>query len=232
MKHYAIIAQMRVGYQLLTNLLGSHPDVLALGEIFVDSKDVRTDSMFGTNIPIYTINENPVLYIKNNIDKYAESHGYKITGFKLNYRQQDLWSVVKDWKVIHLTRKNLLDRIISEKLAMQEQNWNFHEYSGRFNLSAHELNLYCEDSIFTGNTVDQFFNPFKLYYEDLAYNTEETIAKVLEYLELEPKPLNTIMKKQRTKSQSAYIANYKELYSELMSSKSEHRRYLTDIPII
>ena len=125
MQHYVIIAQMRVGYQLLANLLNSHPQVLSLGEIFVDSYDVRISSMFNTNIPVYQPGQNPIVYIKNNIDTYAEQHGQKIAGFKLNYRQTEMWGLAKEWKVIHLSRKNLLDRMISEQLAMKEENWNF-----------------------------------------------------------------------------------------------------------
>ena len=230
MNHYVIIAHIRVGYQYLASLLHSHPQILSLGEIFVDSKDVRSHSLFGAKIPVFEQDWNPILYIKDNIDPYAEQHQFKITGFKLSYEQDQFWDYIKEWKIIHLTRTNLLDRYISEKLAIKEEKWNIQDYSKTIHIPTDCFIEYCDISIFNENAVNEYFNPLKINYEELSNNTIETYSKILEYLEVEQCVLKSAVNKQRTKGQAHYISNYNQLYSDLI--KSEYSKYLTDIPMI
>lgn len=234
MKHFVIMAQIRTGYQLLASLLYSHSKVLSLGEIFVHPKDVRIRSLFGAKISPYEPDVDPVEYVEHTLDPYAEKIGAEILGFKLNYTEHILWDYMKsnDWHIIHLTRRNLLDRLISQKLAIQETKWNFKEYTSTIEISASELHAYSDDSLIRQAKVNDFFNPHSIIYEDLIKNPTKTVDSLLDFLGLPPQQLTSPMIKQRTGPQSQYISNYARLYSELVSSRSPYAKYLTDIPLI
>jgi hypothetical protein len=234
MKWFVILAQIRTGYQLLANQLHHRDDILSLGEIFVYPEDVRIRSLFGAEIRHFEVGEPQKDYLRNIVEPYAKSIGAKATGFKLNYTDHELWPYIRQqrWHVIHLVRQNLLDRLLSEKLAVLETKWNYKEYTQQVEISLEELEGYSEDSYMHQRRVDSLFskNPMlKVMYEDLAV---EPAHRVIEFLDLTPGPLVTTMPKQRSGCQRQFIRNYDQLYEQIIKKKPEYKKFLTDIPIM
>jgi hypothetical protein len=234
MKWFVIIAQIRAGYQLLANQLHHRPDILSLGEIFVWPEDVRIRSLFGAKIRHFKTGESQQDYLTEVVQPYAESLGKQAVGFKLNYTNQELWPYIRNqrWHVIHLARHNLLDRLLSEKLAVLERNWNYDEYTSQVEISLEELHGYSLDSYQHQRRVNNLFskNPMlKVYYEDLAV---EPAHQVIEFLGLPPGPLMTTMIRQRSGCQRQFIKNYDQLYQRIMTERPDFKRFLTDIPIM
>ncbi len=113
---------------MLQMLLYSHGQAISYGELFNASEEIRKKGI-STDKPL-ALNEDPVDYLKANIYKdYPES--IQAAGFRLFYThaRNGNWSKVRDFlkhpdiKVIHLMRKNLLDRYLSYQLALRSNIW-------------------------------------------------------------------------------------------------------------
>lgn len=233
MTHFVIIAQIRSGYQHFANMLHSHPDILCLGEIFVLPQLIRVRSLFGADVPAYEGGDQ-VRYIQDVLVPYASQHNRQALGFKLNYTSRELWPYVQEqqWQVIHLVRRNLLDRLLSEKLAITEGKWNFREYTQQVPIKLEELVAYTEDSYRHQRDTDEAFPcALKIFYEDMI-SQPTLMNRVLAYLDVKDWTLSSTMIKQRVGPQHKYISNYRELSRDILRRKPEYRRFLTDIPIV
>ncbi len=228
MQHFIIFAQIRTGYQYLTNMLLRHPQICMLGEIFVHLDQVRKSSLFGADIPPYEMGQDPVWYIRDVVDPYALRQGCQIVGFKQNYHPpmtEQEWSYLAGWKIIHLTRRNLLDRLLSEKLAIQENRWNFGDYQSTVEITAEELQLYSEASVSSQQVVLDHCSPYSVVYEDLVANPSRFMSGVQGYLGVDILSLPSTLPRQRRGPQSQYISNYEGLSRELQGT--DYMRFLT-----
>lgn len=224
MRNFLILAEVRSGYQLMATLLNSNPQVICLGEIFGSDRDIRAKSLFQFPAPVIEETDLAVDYVQR-ISKTARSKRCRAFGFKLNYvcaRSQNwsgLWdyAVAKRWHVIHLRRENLLDRLISERLASSDNNWNHNEYDNKIQINIHDLEVSYQKSVVSQQWADQFFrkNPVcNMTYEELDGNKEESCNKLQDFLGVTRRPLKTFMKKQRVGKQSKFVSNYTELYRD------------------
>lgn len=242
MNKFVIVAQLRSGYQFLSQLLNSNGHVLCFGEIFGSDKAVRQKSFFGNKISAIEDDEEVVDYINHNLIKYVFKKKVKAFGFKLNYvdcKHNENWAHIWDhiaahkWKIIHLHRENLLDRLISEKLAHKSNHWAWKPYADtQIEVTFPELEFYRNQSLQWQEWANNHFKDspmMQLTYEELTGNTEEVCDKVQEFIGVEKRNLWTEMPKQRTGGQATYLSNYRELYRECINHPI-FKSYLTDLP--
>jgi len=239
MKNFVIVAELRSGYQMLATSLNSHPGIFCFGEIFGSDKAIRKKSLFNQQIPVLEDNGNPVNYIKNVLSTYAKNKGLRAVGFKLNYvcaRKPDwrcLWDHVREeqWSVIHLTRNNLLNRMTSQLLADQENNWSFQEYKTTVEITPeHFLFAWNRSREWQQNLREEMKGVpiLEVTYEDMDESPQGIFNEVQYFLEVKPKALKIPMVKQQTKRQSEVISNYRELYSYVMENRPDLAHYFED----
>lgn len=219
MNNFVIVTEPRTGFQWLSSLLNSHPDILCLGEIFNTKEDVRIDGIGKTFR--HMKDEAAVEYIQE-LTKVCN----KIWGFKLSYTytQADscdgLWDYILDqkWKIIHLTRSNLLDRYISFKIATTEQNWTDKAYSSKTSIFADELIVASSLSMTHQSQIRSEIkhNPvFEITYEQLR--DRQVLEELQLFLGVKPLILISNISRQRNKPQSEMVVGYKELYKEFVN---------------
>lgn len=244
MEKFVIIAESRSGYQFLATLLNSNPKICCFGEIFGSSKPVRKVSLFNKsgNIDPVELNEDPVQWL-NKLNAHVKKNGFDAVGFKLNYvcannpEWKHLWDHIRDdgFKIIHLRRENLLNRYLSQKLARKEENWNWGVYEERIKIPCKEFLWAFRQSYKWQEDTEAFFSKSPtahVWYEDLETRARHVCFDVQKFIGVKPKfKLTSPMPKQRKKSQSYHLDNYKEIYSCLLNEFPEFFSFMEDIPL-
>lgn len=221
MKNFAIISELRSGYQMLTASLNTHPDVLCFGEIFGSDPEVRKKSLWRKPVPIIEANDSPIDYV-GVLNKYAASQGKIALGFKLNYvcaRQPNwlcLWGhmVEQNWNIIHLQRRNLLDRFMSQLLAETENNWAGKTYSSSLVVSPNHFFKSCDQTyVWRAETQNHFSNTpvLDMFYEDLETTPQVVYREVQSFLGVKVQDLQINTLKQQKRRQSEIVENYRDL---------------------
>ncbi len=120
-----MLSEPRSGSNLLAGLLSSHPHIICAGELFNPSEEVRAKS----HASPYSPEQEPVLYLSNVVFDRTETT--ISSGFRLFYRhardarQSAIWAWLRDERIpiIHLVRRNLLHRAVSEQIANATGEW-------------------------------------------------------------------------------------------------------------
>jgi len=226
MVKFVILTEIRTGYKWLANSICSHPDAFCFGEIFGSDEKVRQQSMFEKPLIAIKENEDPKDWLKSTVEKWGQNK--KALGFKVNYvdgrringqpgfnKWASLWKyIIDDYKIIHLTRENLLDRALSELLASKESNWANEDYKLKLNVDPnHLLKIMHRSELWQKEARTMFGEMFEVTYEQMS--NPECISNIQRYLGLTPQTLTTNQKKQRKHPQSHYIENYNEIYRML-----------------
>jgi hypothetical protein len=165
-------------------------------------------------------------------------------GFKLMYfdlfknKSIDLKSLLShypDLKIIHLKRRNYLERFVSDKMvkltgeavAVNKSDWE------KASVKANKVTIdaaICEDDFKwreqMENELEDAFSHSRnsritLYYEDLNINKITESKRVIEFLNLTPIDLKTNQIKQNTKKLSERIENFDELKAYFKNTKWE-----------
>ena len=221
MKTFVIISERHSGCQLLASLLNSNQEILCFGEIFGVRKDFRE-------------NGNAVDYVKNTITKYTEKTHRKALGFTLNYIdfKENNWMPLLNemsknkWRVIHLTRLNILDRVVSEKLNSNNKT--------EVRITFDELEFYHNRTKMWQEKTNKSFKNCPLYhmtYEMLIQKQDECCEKIQEFLKVKKQKLSGQLETQKTGGQASFICNYRHLYSQCLTHPI-YKKYLTDIPVV
>ncbi len=122
----------------------------------------------------------------------------------------------KTFRVIHLKRRNMLDTLVSTKLAFMEDNWTIKPYElDSIQLSVSE----CEDFFSETTAQQQYYanlfsgHPiFDLYYEDLIVNFGNVVSELQDFLLVPVHSfLNSTMKKQGKRDKRSLISNFASL---------------------
>jgi hypothetical protein len=220
MRNFLILTEARCGYQFLSQLLNSNPEVFCLGEIFGNKSEVRKGSMFQCPFRTVEENEDPVVYLQNLYDQFGAG---RVFGFKLHYVHAGrpswakLWTHIAEeqWNVIHLYRENLLDRLISDNLAVTERNWNRGLYKSQIEIAPQELQSMTDRSLFwREDGIKRLSNNPMLFisYEDLVSKQDEVCWKIQRFLGVTQMTLTANTIKQRVGRQRQYVSNYNEIY--------------------
>jgi LPS sulfotransferase NodH len=226
---FVIVGQERTGSNLLQLLLASHRNALSYGEIFNSAEEVRKTFRTIARPPAY--DEDPISYLESQIYKDYLDH-VKAVGFKLFYSHarnndwQAVWEYLRNSKVkiIHLKRKNLLDRYLSHQLALRSNRWiALKEENSNYNepiiLDPQDCFQSFHRSLGHQQQVDNFFedNPkLEVIYETLSDNFIEECARIQQFLGLAYQDLSSKTVKQRNRKKTEIIANYHILRQQLL----------------
>jgi LPS sulfotransferase NodH len=231
---FVIVSQERSGSVLLELLLASHGHVLSFGEIFNPVEARRRESRKKAK-PV-ELDDDPIEYLEDHIYKeYADN--INAVGFRLFYThaRNNAWKAVWEYlrtsnvRIVHLKRKNLLDRYLSHQLALRSNKWI--AYQGEDDTPYQPITLDPADcfkdfhrSLWYQKEIDEFFkdNPkLEVIYEDLCDDIATECKRVQEFLGLEFQALSTKTRKQLTQTKSEVIANYGDLKEMLTVWVSE-----------
>ena len=212
-RKFIVLGTHRTGSNLLLSLLNSHPNVVVQGEIFLrlegNCYEEVLDDTFGRYAP--------------------EVHN---VGFKLFYKHpfddatDGLWKMlgnIRELRVIHLKRRNLLRLALSEKIARKLDWWFVHgsplarihkvrEKQVRFDVD--ELTSFFETVERESEERERYFEEsprLSLHYEDLTSRREETYGKILDFLALPGHLPGTYMRRQNPEGCRQLIVNFGEL---------------------
>lgn len=228
---FVIVGQQRTGSTLLQLLLSSHSDVLSFGELFNPSEEIRQkgSKRIGRTL---ALDDDPIEYLENYVyRKYPDN--IKAVGFRLFYThaRNDEWKGVWEYlrkskeRIIHLKRRNLLDRYLSLQLAQMSKKWIAFQgdpspsYSRPITLNVKDCFRDFHRSVWFQNEVDDFFkdNPIvEVIYEDLAADPVGECRRIQTFLGLEVTKLLSESLKQQTKKNSEIIVNYDQLKKQLI----------------
>lgn len=242
---FIIVSIQRAGSHFLRSLLRSHPQALVFGEVFNTDERARSRHLATLDLIRPFRRGEAIADYLGNVLLSAARQGVRAVGFKtiigpLANREivESIASCVraKELSVVHCVRRNMLDCLLSYKLA---------KGSGAFiELDADEARLngvdckgYAEPVAITASELDQFVREAESYdslirrtfsgnpylcvsYENLSSGHAETLAGLLDFLGLPPHHLQARTKRQRKGSQREWISNFDELARSLQGTSA------------
>lgn len=242
---FIILSDYRSGSNFLMNLLKSHKNAHCYSELFFSRKIFWASAVYGKSEndkkALDSRKTNPYSFL----DKYCYrpyKENLNAVGFKLMYhdlyRNQniDLKKLLRhypDMKVIHLKRKNLFERFVSqvmvgktgEAVAVKNSNWESKSKKiGKLTVDPKVCEGDFEYRARMERELDEIINDKNLltvYYEELNSDYSSAANKVLNFLNLERTQLKTNQIKQNKSHISNRIENYSELKTYFKESKWE-----------
>ncbi len=213
---FMISCTARSGSSMLSTLLNSHPRVLCHGEILAAPHEsagrYHELRKQGTDVDVWLREyrqEHPGAYL---YDVCFNPAGHQSVGFKFKMEEsladayksfRDLLVADTDIKIIHLQRKNILDKYVSLQMTKQSGIFSIRSSSQRPKLSPFAIDI--PDFIaFVRKDRQRYESAFELFkdhpclhvtYEELCDSRPESLAKVQDFLELPQADLATMMVK-------------------------------------
>ena len=213
---FMISCTARSGSSMLSTLLNSHPRVLCHGEILAAPHESAGPyhelRKQGTDVDEWLRDyrqEHPGAYL---YDVCFNPAGHQSVGFKFKMEEsladayksfRDLLVADTDIKIIHLQRKNILDKYVSLQMTKQSGVFSIRSSSQRPKLSPFTIDI--PDFIaFVRKDRQRYESAIELFkdhpclhvtYEELCESRPEALAKVQDFLELPQADLATMMVK-------------------------------------
>ncbi|ELS02213.1 tetratricopeptide repeat protein [Xenococcus sp. PCC 7305] len=240
-QRFIVLCHPRTGSNFLGSLLLSHPQIRAFGEMFSEDNELHwLYSGYKSRRIIELREENPIYFIdkliyRQTFPSFVKAVGFKLFYFQLKNRQHVIWQYLKklkNLKIIHLTRKNMLHTYVSHKLATISNQWKLikeEKNSSRFSLSE-PIVIDYEECLATFKLVryweTQYGNFFDLStqqycnvnYEDLVGKTEQVTNKLQEFIGVDRQPLTFSTIKQGLTPMKEMVANYDQLKRKFQNS--------------
>jgi hypothetical protein len=206
---FVILCDPRSGSTLLHTYLNSHPHILSYGEILRDYA-IRAATKNPVSDVVFTSHAPPIAAVGLKLfHDYFTNPAYRPWVDEIIQRV--------NIKVIHLTRKDLLLQYVSLKIAEKTNVWS----SGNVSHERQQISIDGDDYLHyvQGYQHNQYLasEKFKnhvmleIAYEDLTENPQKTLSRVQEFLNVKPRNLFTLLKKQNTDSLESLILNYDDL---------------------
>ena len=232
---FLVLCAERTGSSMLVGLLGSHKECFVAGELF-NPRLIAKGHLAGWPNPkdrelLALRQADPVGFISRVFEIIAR-RGYRAAGFKLMYQhgQKQVAATEylvsqKDIRVIHLKRRNLLRRLLSERRAQSTDVWSETPDASGSPPPSVDLPFLNSASNFAHIETKQaeYEERFKshpvleLFYEDLANDPQAVGACALEFVGLRPEgPLEIRFKKTGTDPLRQAIANYDDLKAQFL----------------
>jgi LPS sulfotransferase NodH len=201
-KRFVIVAAERTGTNLLIGLMQDYPDCFTGGELF-NSGQIARDIIQWHDVQeidmpsLLNLRKDDPISFWEALCTSSAARGYRAVGFKLLYpaglsHEQLLKHIADDRTIaiIHLKRRNLLRRLISERQALSTQTWFLGAAAPSPNWPAIEItmndivasivktqhNQATFDSMFANHAV------LRLVYEDLAERPVQVAERVARFL--------------------------------------------------
>ncbi|WP_158505844.1 sulfotransferase domain-containing protein [Geminocystis sp. NIES-3708] len=212
-KKFIIFAQGRTGSTLLYELLNSHPQVFCDKEIFWD------------NFPKFIF---PKLYAQG----LAIKSKHQVYGFHVKIHQLTMIQKLnakkfltelssQGWKIIFLTRNNLLKQAISRIIARQRNQW----FDRKENpLSQLNFVINCDDLLekikeqetlqYQEKKIIQDLSHLPIFYERDLIKKEKhqyTLNRIFDFLDIPSMSVNSTLVKTTPEYLSSFISNYQEI---------------------
>lgn len=212
----------------LLSLLNSHPMVRAYGECFHPSYFNRFPHRSALEPWLFAHVRDcfPLIFLRHHIYKQYPNH-VRAVGFKLMYTQAincragHIWTWLRDHreiKIIHLKRTNLLASYVSTILTLKTNiimaTNQAHIHQIRLTINPQECLKYFMIVSTHQRYYDDFFqnsDMLSITYESMVTNKEKRSAKILDFLQLQQKPLASSLIKLNTTPLPYLLKNYTEL---------------------
>ena len=232
---FVVLGAERTGSNLLSSLLYSHPEGFVGGELFnkavvdTDQMPWEMDTMLAGHNLADLWKSDSVAFL-DRMFATAGQRGYRAIGFKLMYAHGDDNELVRDYltsdtsiRVVHIMRRNLLRRYLSEQVAQRTGVWDRTDET----TPPPPIHLELEKCLWNFNYIEtkqrEYAEHFKnhdtmeVYYEDLAADLLGIGTRVAAFLGLQPNvDLKTHYKKGVTQSLQQAIVNYDDLKSHIL----------------
>jgi len=229
---YLLTCPARTGSTLLTRYLQSHPKVCAHGEVLAPTGPLN---FYGVNYrvdaPLEQLllrrrDRDPVAFLREFV---WQAGGRRAVGFKGKYEEfllpryaAVLEEVRQDTmiRVLHLTRENLLERYLSQYLAVhvhgiyEVRREDERPKDTRVRLSPEECERdfrRTEERQASFRTLLRSHQVLELSYEQLVGERDATLARVQAFLGVEQRTLEATSVKLRTRPVREVVENYDEL---------------------
>ncbi|WP_040496992.1 Stf0 family sulfotransferase [Fulvivirga imtechensis] len=191
---FVIVCTGRSGSTLLHTYLNSHPQIWSYGEILRKR----------------LVKEKPIISLERMVFK-PHTKAIRAIGLKMfyDYREQEAYQrafeeVVndRDIKVIHLTREDKRQQLISLKRAEETGIWSSTsklQTKVEVDFSAEELVAYEKKINSSATEIRSLFASHQMLevtYEALTTDAQEVLSRVQQFLGVKPKRLFTLLIKQ------------------------------------
>lgn len=250
---FLIITQPRSGSSFLTSCLNSHPQIYCSRGSLFTKHNLSPFKWFKPGFLTADRSKSPYFKYRSGSfrrqiahrfrrDKliheflsawYAKHQNHQAVGFKVNYSQISrypatiAWVKQNDVRTIHLVRKNLLKRHVSNKIAITR---NVHHSKAPLK----PIKIYIDPKILIEDfrrrqkRFDKYRKRFmgfpflEISYESLAADQDKETRRILKFLEIDQlMPLTTDLVKVNPDSLENIIENYGEVKQTLMNTEFE-----------
>ena len=161
---------------------------------------------------------------KTKLHKFRQFTGFIDANYDwstLDSRFRNAWGFLaadQDLAVIHLKRRNSLNTLVSLKTAFLTGRWRTLKSGGQATTTLHldpeECRSFFDKLDASAAHADALFGTHRkidVVYENLVGAREETLERVLAFLDVEPQPLSTDLQKQIVAPASEIVTNYGQL---------------------
>ena len=235
---FIILGRSRTGSNLLRSLLNAHGGVEAYGEIFRNRDAMDWDHIGYLRSPRMQrmLLNDPTGFVERRVfRRYPEGIG--AVGFKIFYYHagEGSWATIwpylgarLDIRVIHMTRRNILETHLSRKRAEITDSWvntsGQLEQSPAIVLEYEECLADFERTRALEQKYDGLFadhSKLRLTYEDLARDYASEIRRVFGFLDLPEEAVRPGIFRQNHRPLREAISNYSELKRKFSGSPWE-----------
>jgi len=242
---FIVLSTQRSGSTWVVDMLNSHPRVLAYSELFMHGGEGTPRWGREQDLPYWQTfiadkgggRAARTFWLWRYLDRaYARRPGIDAIGFKLMYSQLTpvarplvpaLW--LRRVRIIHLTRRNALDVVLSKEAGAARQGV-LHARSGEA-VEAVRVRLRTEDLLERmaahEREVDSARTSFRriglpyqeVAYEDLVRDEERGFESLFRFLGVEPKTVSSSLQKVNPTSHEELIENYGEVRDALEGTR-------------
>jgi len=235
---FVVVGRSRTGSNFLRGLLGSHPQVIILGEILKNPAAIE----WGTERPTApaqaadVYRQDPVAFLETYV--FSEQPlAVRALGFKLFYYHARAEPWARIWPhlqtrpglhVIHLKRRNILRTHLSRAQAERSDRWvNASGQPEDYRPIELDYSACLRDFEQTRTweaAADEYFDGqamLKIYYEDLVEATQRQVDRLEMFLGLPRRTLVPQTHRQARLPLAQAIANYPELQRRFRGSPWE-----------
>lgn len=215
---FAIVFVGRQGSSYLQGLIDSHPDATCEGELFSPTARLLADVLRRRTISFRNSRQKDAATY---LEKRLHRKNSDVIGFKMPYlsliEHPDARDAFKTfgYRIIRLSRENLLDQYISYKLATINGAWRSDRGSMTVNCFTAEpadveeaFKRWTEWNLELSRMVETLPN-LHVTYEELVDGPG--VSRSLEFLNLRQVSLHSPFRRQRSGTQSEIIKNYAQL---------------------
>lgn len=221
---FVVLCHPRSGSTLLHTYLNSHPAIISKGEkAMIDLRhhpEIIDENYIAQKI--FCLQPSPIkaVGIKFFVNFVAQPEGNMLLSQLSN---------LPNLKVILLKRKNPLRIIVSSGIADKTGQMSAWTKSHKLAVADRRIHLSPEKCLNDLQTMEKEFEQsvkllegqekISIYYEELASRQEATLRKVQQFLQVPPRKLFTLLRRQNPEPLSRLISNYAELADHLKENR-------------